>query len=59
MHQIHPITADNRKGFSFYEEIARKPEVFVYFALHQSLQLLEDLGFKLKTPYAFLYFNKY
>lgn len=32
MHQIHTITADNGKEFSFHEEIARKLEVFVYFA---------------------------
>lgn len=32
MHQIHTITADNGKEFSFHEEIAREPKVFVYFA---------------------------
>lgn len=32
MHQIHTITVDNGKEFSFHEEIARKLEVFVYFA---------------------------
>ena len=32
MHQIHTITADNGKEFSFHEEIARELEVFVYFA---------------------------
>lgn len=32
LHQIHTITADNGKEFSFHEEIAGKLEVFVYFA---------------------------
>lgn len=30
--QIHTITADNGKEFSFHEEIARKLNIFVYFA---------------------------
>ncbi len=32
MDQIHTITADNGKEFSFHEEIASKLKVFVYFA---------------------------
>ena len=30
--QIHTITADNGKEFSFHEEVASKLKVFVYFA---------------------------
>lgn len=32
MNQIHTITADNGKEFSFYEKIARKLKVFINFA---------------------------
>lgn len=37
MHQIHTITADNGKEFSFHEEIARKLEVLFTLQNHTIL----------------------